>query len=236
MLFGVFGFLNFVLGFYSNVAIAWIGAVVADLVVNKPFLKVSPSYVEFKRAYLYQINPVGFGAMAAGAAVSIPAFFGLFGEYAQAFSPYLALTIAFFLSPVLALITKGSTTSREGSSSAILESDEERYVLTTCGRCGQEYEAPEMARCTFHETPICSLLHPGEELPRRLQEAPRTRQEARRRAGLRIRLARASGVGNARRHLVRPSNKILRTGGPLWTPGRRRGGSRCLRCPLAGQA
>ncbi len=41
---GVFGFLNTVLGFYSNVAIAWIGAVVADLVINKP-LKLSPSYI-----------------------------------------------------------------------------------------------------------------------------------------------------------------------------------------------
>lgn len=37
---------------------------VADLVINKPFLKVSPSYIEFKRAHLYQINPVGFGAIA----------------------------------------------------------------------------------------------------------------------------------------------------------------------------
>lgn len=121
MLFGVFGFLNFVLGFYSNVAIAWIGAVVADLVINKPLLKVSPSYVEFKRAHLYQINPVGFGAMIAGASISIPAFFGAFGEYAQAFSPYLALTIAFVLSPILALATRGKYyIAREGSTSANL--------------------------------------------------------------------------------------------------------------------
>ncbi len=158
MLGGVFGFLNFVLGFYSNVAIAWIGAVVADLVINKPFLKVSPSYIEFKRAHLYQINPVGFGAMIAGAAVSIPAFFGVFGEYAQAFSPYLALVIAFVLSPVLALATKGKYyIAREGSTSARLESGEDRYALSTCSQCGQGYETPDMAHCTFHETPICSL-------------------------------------------------------------------------------
>ena len=158
MLFGVFGFLNFILGFYSNVAIAWIGAVVADLVINKPLLKVSPSYIEFKRAHLYQINPVGFGSMAAGAAVSIPAFFGLFGPLAQAFSPYLALSIAFVLAPILALTTKGKYyIAREGSTSEILESDESRYQTTTCGRCGNDYEAPDMAHCTFHETPICSL-------------------------------------------------------------------------------
>jgi hypothetical protein len=45
------------------VAIAWIGAIVADLVINKP-LGISPSYIEFKRAYLYNFNPVGFGSMA----------------------------------------------------------------------------------------------------------------------------------------------------------------------------
>lgn len=158
MLFGVFGFLSFVLGFYSNVAIAWIGAVVADLVVNKPLLKVSPSYVEFKRAHLYQINPVGFGSMMAGVAVSVPAFFGAFGPFAQAFSPYLALGTAFVLSPALALATRGKYyVAREGSTSAFLESDEERYAVRTCGVCGKPFEAPDMATCTFHETEICSL-------------------------------------------------------------------------------
>jgi purine-cytosine permease-like protein len=158
MLGGVFGFLNFILGFYSNVAIAWIGAVVADLVINKPFLKVSPSYVEFKRAHLYQVNPVGFVSMIAGSAISIPAFFGVFGEYAQAFSPYLALTIAFVLSPVLALLTKGKYyVAREGSSSEFLEDSDERYRLRACVQCGQEYETPEMSYCTFHSGDICTL-------------------------------------------------------------------------------
>jgi hypothetical protein len=158
MLGGVFGFLNFVLGFYSNVAIAWIGAVVADLVINKPFLKVSPSYIEFKRAHLYQINPVGFVSMIVASAVSIPAFFGLFGELARAFSPYLALVIAFVLSPALALLTKGKYyVAREGSSSEFLENNDERYRLRECVQCGQEYETPEMSYCPFHKGDICTL-------------------------------------------------------------------------------
>jgi hypothetical protein len=48
-----------VLGLYSNIAIAWIMAVVADLVINKP-LGLSPPGIEFKRAHLYDINPVGW--------------------------------------------------------------------------------------------------------------------------------------------------------------------------------
>ncbi len=49
MVFGVFHTLDKVLALYSNVAIAWIGAIVADLVINKP-LGLSPPYIELKRA------------------------------------------------------------------------------------------------------------------------------------------------------------------------------------------
>ncbi|WP_241714936.1 hypothetical protein [Sulfoacidibacillus ferrooxidans] len=38
MEFGVFGFLNMILGFYSNVAVAWVGSVVADLVIKLALL------------------------------------------------------------------------------------------------------------------------------------------------------------------------------------------------------
>jgi len=44
-------------------------AVVADLVVNKP-MGWSPRGIEFKRAYLYDINPVGVGAMILASLVS----------------------------------------------------------------------------------------------------------------------------------------------------------------------
>lgn len=61
----VFQALGDVLGFYSNIAIAWMMAVVADLVINKP-LGLSPKGIEFKRAYLYDINPVGAGGHGIG--------------------------------------------------------------------------------------------------------------------------------------------------------------------------
>lgn len=73
---GVFGFLDTVLGFYSDVAIAWIGAVVADLVINKPLLKLSPCYIEVERAHLCAVNPMGFGAVVIASVVSIIALFG----------------------------------------------------------------------------------------------------------------------------------------------------------------
>src|SRR5882757_3329063 len=93
MEFGAFAFLNKILGFYSNVAIAWIGAVVADLVICKP-LGWSPPYIEIKRAYLYAVNPVGFGSMVLASVVSLVAYFGAFGPIAAAWSPFIALAIA----------------------------------------------------------------------------------------------------------------------------------------------
>ncbi len=59
---GIYKALEQTLALYSNVAVAWVGALVADLVVNKP-LGLRPPHMEFKRAHLYDINPVGVGAM-----------------------------------------------------------------------------------------------------------------------------------------------------------------------------
>jgi hypothetical protein len=155
---GVFSFLNTVLGFYSNVAIAWIGAIVADLVINKPF-KLSPPIIEFKRAHLYNFNPVGFGSMLVGSVISILAFYNAFGEYAQAFSPFIALTLAFVLSPVLAIATKGKYyIARDDTMTDPLWVDGQlSAVAHECTVCTTSFERPDMASCPFHSGPICSL-------------------------------------------------------------------------------
>lgn len=152
----MFAFLNTILGFYSNVAIAWIGAVVADLVINKPILKLSPSYIEFKRAHLYNINPVGFGSMLIASVISVIAFFGLLGPVAQAFSPFLAIVIAFILSPVLAILTKGKYYIARENTSVHASTGKELPVLN-CTVCTDDYEAPDMTYCPYHKGTICSL-------------------------------------------------------------------------------
>ena len=150
---GVFETLETVLGLYSNVAIAWIGALVADLVINKP-LGLSPSYIEFKRAYLYNFNPVGFGAMSVASIISILAFVGVFGAYPQAYAPFLALGIAFVLSPLIAFLTKGKYyIARENTQATTLEGK----FLITCCICEQDYEIPDTAYCPVYDGSICSL-------------------------------------------------------------------------------
>jgi len=102
----VFSALGKVLGLYSNIAISWMMAVVADLVINKP-MGWSPKGIEFKRAHLYDINPVGVGAMGLASVLSIVAYLGWLGAMAQAFSALIALGTAFVTAPVIAWWTNG---------------------------------------------------------------------------------------------------------------------------------
>ncbi len=153
----VFKALGDVLGLYSNIAIAWIMAVVADLVINKP-LGLSPKGIEFKRAHLYDINPVGVGAMALASALSIASYLGLFGSTAQAFSALVALVTALVTSPLLAWATKGrfylARHSSEGSSG---QGGYSRLLPSRCVICERTYEGPDMAHCPAYQGPICSL-------------------------------------------------------------------------------
>ena len=152
----VFQALGEVLGLYSNIAIAWMMAVVADLVVNKP-LGLSPPGIEFKRAHLYDINPVGVGAMALASLLSVSAHLGLFGPMAQAFSALIALGTAFVASPVIAWLTRGRYYIARTSPAPEGDASYQRYQVQRCVICEREYEGPDMAHCPAYRGPICSL-------------------------------------------------------------------------------
>ncbi len=150
----VFQALGDVLGLYSNIAIAWMMAVVADLVINKP-LGLSPPGIEFKRAHLYDINPVGVGAMALASVLSISAYLGFFGPMAQAFSALIAMGIALVTAPLIAFLTGGKYYLARPVPA---DNDSCQHdILTRCVICEREYEAPDMAHCPAYQGPICSL-------------------------------------------------------------------------------
>ncbi|HTL90178.1 MAG TPA: ATP-binding protein [Leptolyngbya sp.] len=150
----VFSTLEAVLGLYANIAIAWIGALVADLVINKP-LGLSPSYIEFKRAHLYNINPVGVGSMSIASIVAILAFVGVFGIVAKAFASFIALGLAFVLAPIIAVLTKGKYYIARKDTLAL--SDEQLQGEIQCNICEQDYEPPDMLFCPVYGGSICSL-------------------------------------------------------------------------------
>ncbi len=151
MLLGVFEALEHVLGLYANLAIAWVGALVADLVVNKP-LGLSPSHIEFKRAHLYEINPVGLGAMLIATVVSVLAYTGWMGDMAQAFSPFISLATAFVTAPLIALATRGRYYLARRSATQWRPGQ-----TVTCHVCENSFESEDMAYCPAYGQPICSL-------------------------------------------------------------------------------
>lgn len=166
----VFQALGKVLGLYSNIAISWIMAVVADLVINKP-LGWSPKGIEFKRAHLYDINPVGVGAMGLASLLSVVAHLGWFGPEAQAFSAVIAMATALVASPLIAWATKGryylarssdAASAGGGMFTGLLASSQNKAAsasvkLLRCTVCERDYEGPDMAYCPAYLGHICSL-------------------------------------------------------------------------------
>jgi signal transduction histidine kinase/CheY-like chemotaxis protein len=150
MEFGATRVIDGVLSFYSNFAVAWIGALTADLVVNKP-LGLSPPEIEFRRAYLYDVNPVGCGAMAASLAISTAALSGALGETAQPLAALIGFGVSFVTAPLIAWASQG------------------RYYLARaadmtrsgaplrCTVCENSFEPSDMAACPAYDGPICSL-------------------------------------------------------------------------------
>ncbi len=148
---GIYRLLEETLGIFSIVAMAWLCSISADLFINKP-LGLAPPGIEFKRAHLYDINPVGVGSMLLATVIALAAHFGAFGEMAAALSSYVALVVAFIASPTIAWLTKG------------------RYYLArkprkqwqtlrsvTCSICEHPFEPEDMAWCPAYAAPICSL-------------------------------------------------------------------------------
>ncbi len=151
--FGVYKALEQILGLYAIVAVAWLGSIAADLVINKP-LGLSPQRIEFRRAYLYDINPVGFGSVFLSSLLSLLSHFGLFGPEAAALYPYVALVSCFVFAPTIAVLTRGRFYLARNARRPHLH---EHAETVKCCICEHEFEPEDMAGCPRYDGPICSL-------------------------------------------------------------------------------
>ena len=148
---GVYRAIESILGVYSHVAVAWIGAIVADLAINKP-LGLSPPGIEFKRAYLYDINPVGFGATVFATFFSVTSYAGVFGDTARDMSCYIALVLALAAAPTIAWATRGRYYLARTA-----HMPEDVAGAHTCCVCEHEFEPQDTAWCPAYAGSICSL-------------------------------------------------------------------------------
>ncbi|PNG18373.1 purine-cytosine permease family protein [Streptomyces cahuitamycinicus] len=157
----MFSFLNGILGFYSNCAIAWVVTVATDIGINKYVLKLSPHAPEFRRGMLYAVNPVGVVSFVAASGLSIAMYFHGLGDTLQPYSPVAAAVIAFVLTPLMAVVTKGRYYLRrtdDGIAEPLLDEDGNPSAVTyECHVCRQQFERPDVAACRTHDAVVCSL-------------------------------------------------------------------------------
>lgn len=152
---GVYKSLENTLSLYSILGVSWIGAIAADLAINKTF-GLSPPSIHFKRAQLYDINPVGVGAMSVSTGIGFLAYSGFWGDMAQALATYLALLCVLLLVPFLAWLTGGRYYLAAGREDSEFSGGISGF-LTTCSICRNEYDHEDLIHCPAYDGTICSL-------------------------------------------------------------------------------
>ena len=148
---GIYEALEKTLGLFAIVAVAWLGAITADLAINKP-LGLAPPGIEFMRAHLYDVNPVGVGSMVIATASALIAATGHFGEVARAFAPFVALAVALVAAPLIAWATDGRWYLARRP-----KSEWHARSAIRCSVCEHEFEPEDTAHCPAYDAPICSL-------------------------------------------------------------------------------
>ncbi|MDB1124112.1 ATP-binding protein [Vibrio algarum] len=149
---GVYQLLEKTLQIYSVLVLAWIGSIVADLVVNKP-LGLSPKGIEFKRSKLYDINPVGFGSMVIASSIGLAAHLDAFNDTIKAFASYIAFALPFITVPLIAIATKGKYYLVQSPSS----NTPQITGIVKCTVCEISFEHEDMSICPAYGGHICSL-------------------------------------------------------------------------------
>ncbi|BBE72879.1 ATP-binding protein [Oharaeibacter diazotrophicus] len=148
---GIYRALEQTLGLFAIAAVSWLGTVAADLGINKP-LGLSPPGIEFKRAHLYDVNPVGVGSMVAAMAAALVALSGVLGPAAHALAPFVALATTLVAAPAIAAATRGRY--------ALARKPRRSYALKPairCSICENAFESEDTSFCPAYSGPICSL-------------------------------------------------------------------------------
>ena len=107
MLGGVLDHIGPLLTYQGIFLIAWAATIVADTFVVKRLLKIGPSYFETRQKYLYAWNPVGVISLILAIIFGIFAHLGYMGSALASTAAFFAGIIAFVMTIILAIITKG---------------------------------------------------------------------------------------------------------------------------------
>ncbi|WP_042346499.1 purine-cytosine permease family protein [Bacillus massiliigorillae] len=113
MLGGVMDHLGSLLTFQGVFLLSWAAILLSDALVVKKMLKIGPRYFEHRQEYLYAWNPVGVVSLIIASVVGSIAAFGYMGVFLQNVAAFFAAVLAFILTIVIAIATKGKYYSKK---------------------------------------------------------------------------------------------------------------------------
>ena len=150
---GIFEAIESVLGIYANFAAGWIGAITADLVINKP-LGLSPRGHRVQACTSVRHQSGGRGRTRRfGAGVERRASRCCSAKLARVLSPFMALFVAFVAAPAIAWWTKGRYYLARKPDA--LPADAPRGICVDLREHASSTE--DMALCPAYGGAICSL-------------------------------------------------------------------------------
>ncbi len=101
----MFSALSWILGFYPT-SPSPVVVVATDITFNKGLLKLAPAQPEYRRGMIYNVNPVGVVSFGRRRAVDLRLLRSA-GATLAPFSPLIALVVAFVMTPLMGLLTRG---------------------------------------------------------------------------------------------------------------------------------
>lgn len=158
----VLNYATVVLAFQGVFLLAWLGSIVADIVIVKRVLHLGPQALEYRRAYLVNANVVGLVTIVVASVVGCVLLFGgsSYAHYLPAGTAWAYLStlaglvsfvIAMALHPTLAYVTKGRTYLRRP-----LEAHPGSEQALPCTNCGELVSRTDLVACPFDQQWICA--------------------------------------------------------------------------------
>lgn len=101
------------LGIWGIVLVSWVGTVLADIVINRHVLNLTPKEHYYSQEQLRKVNPVGLTSLFAALVVALPLSFGAAGPFGASVAPLLAFAITLVVIPLMAFLTNGRYAASE---------------------------------------------------------------------------------------------------------------------------
>ncbi|GAB3306901.1 hypothetical protein EK0264_06295 [Epidermidibacterium keratini] len=87
--------------------LAWVGTVIADLLIVRKALGIVRGPIEYREGHIRKFNPVGVTALLAAVLVGSILLYAADGTMLRGLAPYIAFAVAVIVHSVMAVVTKG---------------------------------------------------------------------------------------------------------------------------------